>query len=62
MMTERGLLKNGTKGHDRKVGTLPHLRRENPHKNQTGHGGEKPYCVLPEVQEGISGGYKGFGG
>lgn len=32
------------------MGTLPHLRRKNPHENQTGHGGEKPHCVLPEVQ------------
>lgn len=39
------------------MGTLPHLWRENPHENQTGHRGEKPHCVLPEVQEGKRGGY-----
>lgn len=32
------------------MGTLPHLRRKNPNENQTGHRGEKPHCVLPEVQ------------
>lgn len=39
------------------MGTLPHLRRQNPNENQTGHGGEKHHCVLPEVQEGERGGY-----
>lgn len=61
MMIERELLKNGTIDHDRKMGALPHLRRENPHENQTRHRGEKPHCVLPEVQEGNSYGYKGYG-
>ena len=42
------------------MGTLPHLRRKNPDENQTGHRGEKPHCVLPEVQEGKCGKYKGF--
>lgn len=39
------------------MGTLPHLRRQNPHENQTGHGGEKSHCVLPEVQERNGYGY-----
>ena len=39
------------------MGTLPHLRRKNQDENQTGHRGEKPHCVLPEVQKGNSYGY-----
>lgn len=33
------------------------MRRKKPDENQTGHGGEKPHCVLPEVQEGSGGRY-----
>lgn len=54
MMTERELLRNGTSEYEITIpmGTLPHMRRKNPNENQTGHRGEKPHCVLPEVQEG----------
>ncbi len=37
------------------MGILPHMRRKDTDKNQAGHGGEKPYCILPEVQEGKRG-------
>ena len=48
--------------HERKVHTLPHLRRENKTENERRYSGEKPHCVLPEVQEGKRGRYKRYGG
>lgn len=33
------------------MGTLPHLRRENPDENQTGHKGEKPTNFVSVVKE-----------
>ena len=33
----------------RRLGVLPYLQQQNPDKNPSRHGGEKPACFLPEV-------------
>ena len=51
------------KGRNRKydtnnMGILPGLPQQNKDKNPPGHGSEKPYCFLPEVQKRECCGYK----